>query len=303
MKVVLFQIGDVTIYSYGLMIAIGMIAAVGIGCLRAKKYGLVSDTMFMGAVVGIVMGVIGGKLMYWLVEIKSIIQNPSIMLNLGSGFVIYGGLLLGVLSPIFYFKKIKKTSALAYLDIGIASVALGQALGRVGCFMAGCCYGAEAPEGAWYAVYFPEGGYAPSGVGLYPTQLMSAIGDLIIMGVLMLLTNKAKFRGQMTSLYVILYSIGRFVLEFFRNDPRGEIGIFSTSQFISFFTLAGGIALYFILRKKHILPLRRLSSLDPAVLEEDAAPENGENREAESKETLSGEVPETENEETEDENV
>ncbi len=259
MKVVLFSIGKLNIYGYGAMIALGIIAAVVITLYRCKKYYNINpDMYFNAAIIGIAAGLLGAKITYWLVEIKEVIANPKIMLDLGGGFVVYGGLVLGVLTPVIYLKYIKKTTALDKLDIAMPAISLGQAFGRIGCFLAGCCYGKPVPEGAWYGITFPAGADAPSGVPLYPTQLMSVAGNLLLFGFLLWYTNREKFRGEVVCLYAFLYSVGRFLIEFLRNDPRGSIGPFSTTQFLCLFSFAGSIVFWLFLRHKNWSPVRKV---------------------------------------------
>ena len=160
----------------------------------------------------------------------------------GAGFVVYGGIIGGAIT-IYAFCRIKKIDMLAYLDLMIPSVALAQAFGRVGCFLAGCCYGRETDS--ILGVIFTNSDFAPNGVKLLPTQLFMAAGDLVIMAVLLWYARKRPMRGKTSALYLMLYSIGRFVVEFFRNDDRGTVGMLSTSQFIAIFVLAAGLLGFF----------------------------------------------------------
>lgn len=129
-----------------------------------------------------------------------------------------------------------------YFDLFMPSVAVAQGFGRIGCFLAGCCYGAETS--CALGVVFPAGSLAPSGVSLLPTQLFSAAGDFLLALVLILYARKQRRAGRVGALYLILYGIGRSIIEIFRADFRGEIGIFSTSQFISIFIVIAGVALF-----------------------------------------------------------
>ena len=267
---VFFRIGSFTIYGYGVMMALGLISAVVLGCYRAKFYGIDPDTFFNGAFWGIVFGLLGAKVMYWIVEIKEVIANPRILLDIGSGFVVYGGLITGILTPYFYFTKYKKGTTLDKLDLAMPSISIGQFFGRMGCTMAGCCYGREVASHAWYGMVFPEGSSAPAGIALYPTQLMSAIGNLLLCIFLIIMTDRVRFRGQVISLYMMLYSVGRFLIELLRNDPRGSVGIFSTSQFISLFMFAGGVILWFVFRKLGYPPLRKVPKEERLKKETDA---------------------------------
>lgn len=262
---VLFTIGDkITIYGYGLMMALGMVACVAFACWRCKKkYAINPDLMFNIAVIGIIAGVIGSKLLYWIVEIKKIIADPKFMLNtLTSGFVIYGGLIGGVLAPFVYVTCIKKDTFMDKFDIAVASVALAQAFGRVGCFLAGCCYGKPIPDGAWYSfigVTFPETAFteAPAGVLLIPTQLISSGLNLLNFIFLTLYASHERFRGETSCLYIVFYAVGRFFIEYLRGDAaRGTVGALSTSQFISIIIFVFGVVLWLFLLKKNGAPLR-----------------------------------------------
>lgn len=242
MHSILFSIGPFHVYGYGLMIAIGVICAFAIGCFLAKRSGLDDDALFSMGLVGIVGGIIGAKLLYYIVEFKAVLADPSILLNFGEGFVVYGGLIAGFLSPLIYTRR-KKLSFQSYLDCAVPGVAFAQGCGRIGCFLAGCCYGRETS--AWYGVTFPADSLAPAGVPLIPTQLISAAGDFLFALILFVLhralyRKNGKTSGIVTAVYLMLYAIGRFVIEFLRNDPRGSVGVLSTSQFIAIIMFAVG---------------------------------------------------------------
>lgn len=244
MKNELFTIGPFTIYGYGLMIAIGIMAAYLVGEYRAKKKGLNPDYIFYYVIWCVIGGFLGSKLLYFITDIKNIIKDPSVLLSLSDGWVVYGGIIGGIVSAIIY-SKLKKINFLAYFDLLIPSVALAQGFGRIGCQFAGCCYGHEthSPIG----VVFHESLYAPNGVSLVPTQLISSGLNFIHFLVLIWFAKRKKADGQVGALYLILYSIGRFILEYFRGDLlRGSVGTLSTSQFISIFTVIAGIVLYII---------------------------------------------------------
>ena len=282
MKSVLFSIGKINVYGYGTMIALGLILCFTMACIRAKKYKIDPDTIFNAGIIGVIFGLIGAKITYWIVNLKSVIADPSMLLDLGGGFVVYGGLILGVLAAVFYLKKIKKTTVLDKLDLAMPSIALGQGVGRIGCFLAGCCYGKTAPEGAWYAVTFPADSLAPSGVPLVPIQLISSILLLLLMGILLVMTKKQRARGTVVAAYMVLYSLGRFYVEFYRDEPRGNVWIFSTSQFIAIFVVIAGILLFPVFRNLNRKPLISLAAENG---EEDTEEEPEENAAEDTKET------------------
>ena len=249
MKNELLTIGPFTVYGYGLMIAIGIVA----GCLtaeyRARKQGLDSEQIFPMILWCLVGGFLCAKLLFWITEWKSIAQDPGFMMEtLSSGFVVFGGIIGGILTG-FLYCRIKGLIFFKYADVILPSVALAQGFGRIGCFLAGCCYGKETES--FFSVIFQNSEYAPNHVALIPTQLYSSGLDFLHFLLLLLIARNKKEDGQVTACYLIFYSIGRFVIEFFRGDIiRGSVGILSTSQFISIFTGIAGIVLLIRIRKK-----------------------------------------------------
>lgn len=229
MKNDLFSIGPFTIHGYGLMIALGIVVCVIMGTYRAKKHGYKEDAVLDIAIFSVLAGFLGAKLLFVLVEFDRFLENPMQVLG-SEGFVVYGGIIAGVLAAVLYC-RIKKLSFLEYFDLLAPSVSIAQGFGRIGCFLAGCCYGRETH--AFWGVTFPEGSFAPAGVPLIPTQLLSSEGDFAITGILLLYSKHSKQKGNTGALYLLLYGIGRFLVEFLRSDDRGTVGILSTSQFIS----------------------------------------------------------------------
>ena len=248
MKNELFQIGPFTVYGYGLMIAVGVMAAWITAEYRAKKMKMQYEHIFYLVIWCLVGGMLCSKLLFWITEWKELVRNPGFMLDtIGDGFVVYGGIIGGVLAGWLYC-RIKKLNFLAYFDLVIPSVALAQGFGRIGCLLAGCCYGRETDSA--FSITFHDSEFAPNNVALIPTQLYSSLLDFINFAVLLAIAKRKKADGQVGACYLIFYSAGRFILEFFRGDlVRGSVGNLSTSQFISIFTFAVGIILLIRCRK------------------------------------------------------
>lgn len=244
MKNELMRIGPIVIYGYGLMIAIGILAAYMAAEYRAKKMNLRHERIFALTMWSLLGGILGAKLLYLITQINEIVANPRIILNISDGFVVYGGIIGGILTGYLYCRK-AKLDFLQYFDLVMPSVALAQGFGRIGCFLAGCCYGTEttSPIG----IVFHESDFAPNGIRLLPTQLIASGLDFLNFFVLIFLAGRKKADGQIAGFYLIFYSVGRFILEFFRGDlVRGNVGSLSTSQFISIFMFAVGLGMVFI---------------------------------------------------------
>ena len=242
----ILTIGPITIHGYGLMIGLGVMAALLMGDYRSKKFGLNGDHIYGMTFSAVILGFMAARILFIITEWEGFLQNPKAYLT-GAGFVVYGGIIGGALT-IYGFCKLKKIDMLAYLDLMIPSVALAQGMGRVGCFLAGCCYGRETDS--CLGVVFNNSDFAPNGVKVLPTQLFMAGGDLILMAILLWYASKRPMRGKISMLYLILYSIGRFAIEFLRNDDRGTVGMLSTSQFIAIFTLIIGVVGFFFVMPK-----------------------------------------------------
>lgn len=270
MKSELFHIGSFTVYGYGLMIGLGVIAAYMMGEHRAKKKGMRVDLVFNIVIWCLVGGILGAKLLYYITILPDIIADPSLLWkSLTNGFVVYGGIIFGILAGYLFTRK-HKLNFLDYFDLTMPSIALAQGFGRIGCLLAGCCYGAET-SGVFHMV-FPATGLAPAGVPLVPTQLLSSVLNFLHFFLLIWFDKRKKASGQVAGLYLICYSVGRFVLEFYRGDlERGNVGALSTSQFISLFLVVAGLAIFIGTKK-----LAEKREWDAVFAEDVAAEETGE---------------------------
>lgn len=261
----ILTIGPVTIHGYGLMIAIGVLVAMLVSDKRAGKRGLNGELIYGMVIWTLVLGFGCAKILYIFTDLQNFLNNPIQFLKF-SGFVVFGGIIGGTLTICGYC-KLHKVSMIDYLDLAVPGVALAQGFGRIGCLLAGCCYG--RPTDSIIGITFTHSDFAPNGIKLLPTQIMMSIGDFIIAAILFIAcgylekkimknkgleTRPSSTSGRLTLIYLGLYSFGRFFIEFFRNDYRGNIGILSTSQFIGVLMfLAVGIT-YFIAfgRKKAV---------------------------------------------------
>lgn len=223
---------------YGIMMALGVGAAFLLMGYTAKSWGQKKNDVFYGALYAIIGALIGAKLLYVIVDFETVLKNPLAFLT--GGAVFYGGVIGGAVGGWIYTRRYK-LSLVRMLDTVSPCITLGHAFGRVGCFFGGCCYGRETES--LFGVVYPEGGYAPSGVKLLPTQLFESAFLLVLTVVLLIILKKTKKSGGTGGWYLILYGVWRIFIEFFRSDPRGSVFALSTSQFISIFMIAAGILL------------------------------------------------------------
>ena len=251
MKNELFTIGPFTVYGYGLMIAVGVFSAWLVTDYRAKKQRMDRDHVFSLIIWCLLGGIVCSKLLFWITEWKTILNDPRYLMDtLADGFVVYGGIIGGILAGCLYC-FCKKINFWKYFDLVMPSVALAQGFGRIGCLLAGCCYGRETNSAL--AITFQNSDFAPNHVALIPTQIYSSMLDFAHFFVLLYISRHKKKDGQVAACYLIFYSIGRFVLEFFRGDLiRGSVGGLATSQFISLFILAAGLAIIVGRSKKNV---------------------------------------------------
>ncbi len=240
--------GPFSLHTYGVLLVSALLAALWLAGRLARKEGLDSQKVQDLGIASIIAGLIGAKLLLVIVDFDQYRASPRALLDvLQSGGVFYGGLLGGLPVAWWYIKK-HGLPLFNTLDILAPAVALGQAIGRLGCFAAGCCYGAPSTA-PWSVIFHNQSAHALVGVPLdtplHPSQLYEAFGALALMFILLAVLRNRRFHGQVVSMYLLIYAVLRFVLEFFRGDvARGSVlgGALSTSQFIAivvvFLTLA-----------------------------------------------------------------
>lgn len=240
------------IYSYGTMIAIGAFLGFFYTGWQAKKQLNVSYETTNELVLSIlIMAIIGGKLFMFFEDPGKYSDDPLLLFkNFSQGFVFYGSLLFAIPTMLIFF-RLKKIPSLPMLDIMAVTTLIVHGTGRIGCFLAGCCYG--VPYNGFLAVVFsdPVCQARPLNTPLHPTQLYSVFLIYGILILLLILKIRKQFNGQLFLLYLMLYPAGRIIIELFRGDiSRGYVigHVITNSQFISFFVIV--IALYFYIKLK-----------------------------------------------------
>ncbi len=258
MHPVLFKIplfGGLTIYSYGVMIAAAFLVGLSWVMRESARQGE-DPSKAMDLVFYIILSaIVGSRILHVFVsDWDRFLDQPLIFFKIWEGgLVFYGGFIAAVAVSIWYVRR-HRMPFLKIADIFAPGIAIGHAVGRVGCMLAGCCYGSVAPLGAWYAITFPPGPrtFAPVGIPLYPTQWMESLGELSIFFILLVVRKFKRFDGQIIAVYLMLYALLRFFDEYFRGDPERGFLVpwLSTSQFISLIAFPAGVLLYVLLMRR-----------------------------------------------------
>lgn len=256
MHPVLFQAGPLTIYSYGFFIAVGAITGALFMWKQGKKrYGMTFDQANTLFILLMVAGIVGGKLFMLFESPSYYFHHPSALLS-KNGFVFFGSLLVAIPVMLIFFRR-SKLPVLGMLDVMAMVTGIVHGFGRVGCFNAGCCYG--KPTQSFLGVVFtdPFCQAQPLGVALHPTQLYEAGFIFMLLVLLYFIDRRKKFEGQVFLIYLILYAIGRSVIELFRADlDRGFVieNVLTNAQAVSLVVVIAASISYVKLRQRAIFP-------------------------------------------------
>ncbi len=237
---ILFKIGPITVYSYGVMIALAAIVCSILLARDAKKLKIPSDIIYDFMFWVVAWGILGARVFYVILLWDYFSQNllETIMIMHG-GLAWQGGLIGGFVSGIWFVKN-KKISLRQFMDMAAPYIALGQAIGRIGCFFNGCCFGKPV---AW-GIYFPA-----HQDRLHPTQLYETAGLFVAFVILKFSQKKPHQAGMVFVLYLWLAALERFIVEFFRADHDVVYFGLSLFQYISLGFIAVGLFLMVRFRK------------------------------------------------------
>ena len=250
----LFHIGSFGIPTYGVLVALGVLLGLWISVRNSEKQGIKAENAWDFGIAVVLAGIIGSKILYILVDWRAYAEHPREIFSLSTlqaGGVFSGGL-IGAFVVAWWFVRKHHMPALATCDAFSPGLAMGHAIGRLGCFAAGCCYG--KPTSHFWGVTFTNPLAAqyvgtPLNIALEPTQLFESAAELIIFAILTWMFARKKFDGQVFGAYLFLYGIARFLIEFLRDDPgRGGPyfgGLLSGTQLIAIgLVVTGGIIWY-----------------------------------------------------------
>ncbi len=234
------KIGPFTVYSYGLMLAIAFVVSLALANVQAKRHGISADLIFNLSFLVFVSGIIGGRIFYVIENLSYYIENPIeiIMLQRG-GLAWFGGLALGIICGVIYLKK-KKASIYKIFDFIAPFLALAQAIGRIGCLLNGCCFGKMSKFGIYFTVHKSV---------LIPTQIYSSLILIFIFIILRSLQDRPHKEGEIFFTYLLLYSLKRFFIEFWRADNAIIFLELTLFQIISILIFFVAIAKLILIRK------------------------------------------------------
>ncbi len=255
MHPVLLDLGFATIGTYGFTLVLAFLSAIWLAVQRGKARGIPPSRILDLSFWLLLGAILGAKLLLLIVDWRLYFEQPKLLLGIFRlGGVFYGGLILSVFAGLWYVRR-HKLDTWQVGDIIAPSIALGQAVGRIGCYMAGCCWG-KSCDHAWAVTFTDpvahENVGVPLHVALHPTQIYSSINALLIFGLLMLVSRHRRFKGQVFWTYAAVYSVSRSLIEFLRGDHRGSLfsGTVSTSQFVSLLLFLTAVTAYTLLRKR-----------------------------------------------------
>jgi len=246
----LFHIGRFFLPTYGILVATGVLIGLWISVRNSEKQGINPEHAWNLGILVVLCGIVGAKVLYIVNDWSTYAAHPGEIFSfstLQAGGVFSGGLIGAAIAAVWYIRS-RHMPALATWDAFAPGLALGHAIGRVGCFAAGCCYG--KPTTHFWGVTFTnplanERTGTPLGHALEPTQLFESAVELANFFVLMWMLKRKKFDGQVFAAYLILYGVARYFLEFVRDDPgRGSVfgGLMTGTQLISIgLVITGGV--------------------------------------------------------------
>ena len=255
MRSILFQLGPITIFSYGTILALSFVVCISLMISQRNRIGMSSQQIYDMTVWTIVGGLLGARLTYVILHWDEFSKNLTEIIMIHRGGLAFFGSYIGGAAALTLFLKKHRLPFLKFADFFSPFVALGHAVGRIGCFMNGCCYG--RPTECFFGVTFPAGSLPASHYGLnhhiHPTQLYE-FGLLIVLFIILQNVDKhKKFEGQTFSLYLILYSVIRFSMEFLRGDTRYVIpGWLTLFQSFCVVFMVIGVAIYLFKSRSHV---------------------------------------------------
>lgn len=255
MHPVLLQFGSLKIYSYGVFVAIAFLAALWVSAREIARRGQDREKFLDMGFWVVLSAIVGARTFHVLVYWREYAEAPLEILKLwNGGLVFYGGFIAAVTACIVFLRK-HRMPFLPVADASAIGIPLGLAFGRIGCTLAGCCFG-KATTLPWAVTFTDPGSLAPLHVPLHPTQIYESAAGFAIFGFLYATRDRFRTPGMRFWTMLILYGAARSFLEIFRDDPRGFVGPFSESQVVSSVLILYAIVSILRARSKAAPPAR-----------------------------------------------
>jgi len=256
MHPILFKIGPITIYTYGFLLAVAFLAAIFVAGREAQRLGIPGGAFFDLCFYLILAALVGSRLLFVILEPRTFLSHPLKIFALWEGGLDFQGGLFLALVVAFFFIRRHGLPWRPTLDALALGAPLGQFFGRLGCFMAGCCYGKPANL-PWAVTFTNPNSLCPVRVPVHPTQLYEGFLDLGVFLFLYWFRSRKGYNGQMTLIYLGLAGLVRFVVEFFRSplDYRGPVffGWMPLTQLLALglFLVCGGMLIFWGASSRH----------------------------------------------------
>jgi phosphatidylglycerol:prolipoprotein diacylglycerol transferase len=251
----LFSIGPLTLHSYGLFVGLGFLAALLIAMRTERSYALAPQQVLDIGFIMLISALVGSRLLYVLMNFSFYVRHPLGLLEIWHGGLVFSGGALCAIGSLIWYARRHSLSVLDLGDLWAPAAAAGQGFGRIGCFMAGCCYGKPA-DVPWAVVFTNPKSLAPLNVPIHPTQLYHSVSGFFLFGILMFIHRKKSYSGQVILWYLLLHSFGRLFIERFRGDDRGILfhTNMTVTQFMAVLILAGSFMALVILKTRKRAP-------------------------------------------------
>lgn len=241
---ILFRLGPVTLHTYGLFIALAFILALNVMQREFDREGIPTPLVDKLSLVLMLAGLVGARALYFLLsDFGALVEDPLLFFRIWEGGLVFYGGFLAAFVALYMFSRRHEIALLSLTDALVAPLLVGQAIGRLGCFSAGCCYGKETTSIFGVVFTHPES-LAMKFIKIHPTQLYSSFGDLVLFLGALWIGRKFKSQGLLTIYYFLGYGLFRFFIEFLRGDDRGMfVKGLSPSQWGALLLITAGISL------------------------------------------------------------
>jgi phosphatidylglycerol:prolipoprotein diacylglycerol transferase len=247
----LFSLGPLTIHTYGIFVAFGFTTGILVAVKLGRRQGFPAQQVFDMAFIMIVYAIMGSRAIYVVSHLSYYITHPLDIMKIWQGGLVFSGGLLAVVPIMAWYLRRYHLSFWKVGDLWAPAIALGQGIGRIGCFMAGCCYG-KPTDLPWGVVFNRPNSLAPQGIPLHPTQVYGFLSGTLIFLILLIITMKKEFKGQVFVWFLILHSTSRLLLERFRGDDRGMIPWtdITATQLLAVLILLSAVVALFVLKPR-----------------------------------------------------